>query len=378
MALTEDLPPIVTVTGTNGKGSTVCALKALSLAAGLNVGVYTSPHILSVRERIAINHSFISDEDFIAALQSVEQARHGVLLTFFEFLTLAAMSYFKTKSLDMLILEVGLGGRLDAVNIFDSRCAVVTGIGADHMDYLGDTLEDIAREKAGIFRENIPVVYGIPTLYQSLSDHALSLYCPFYQIGQAFKVAIQDKTWSYQGIEIELKDLAIGSLLPQNIAIALCVMEVLSLVKRSELSRFKKAVESMSLLGRGTKIVDCPPTWVDVAHNAQALQTGVSWLLKHQACSKFHLVFAMQSTKDLLSAVAAIKSSVLHWHIILFDNNQMANELCYRQAFLQCDVEEFSFYSSVRMLKSTHHFNKDDRILVTGSHLLVEAYMKNV
>jgi len=191
-------PTIITVAGTNGKGSSCAMLEHIYTAAGFRVGCYTSPHLLRYQERVRVNRQEISDQDLCLAFSAVEMARQEVELTYFEMGTLAAVWHFAQQALDVLVLEVGLGGRLDAVNIFDADCAIVTNIDLDHMEYLGDTREKIGLEKAGVYRAQQIAICGDRTPPQSLLDYAVSIGARVHCIQHAFEVQGHSAGWSYR------------------------------------------------------------------------------------------------------------------------------------------------------------------------------------
>lgn len=178
--------PVITVGGTNGKGSTCAFLSQIYTEAGYTVGTLTSPHLLTFNERIAINCQPVSDETIIAAFERIEAARGNISLTYFEFNTLAAVDIFRLHDVDVMILEVGLGGRLDAVNIFDTDCAITTSVDLDHQAFLGDTIEQVAHEKAGIFRANKPAICGQNPPPQSLVQHAQKIAAKLLTVQQDF------------------------------------------------------------------------------------------------------------------------------------------------------------------------------------------------
>src|SRR5262252_5898906 len=190
---------VLTVAGTNGKGSTCAILESILLAAGYKVGLYTSPHLLHYNERVRLGGAPVSDERLCAAFEAVERARGGVSLTYFEFGTLATWEIFTSVRLDALILEVGLGGRLDAVNAFDPDCAILTSVDFDHMDYLGDTREAIGREKAGIFRAGKPAIVAEPDPPRSVLDRAAEIGADLQLIGRDFGFLPQGPQWLHWG-----------------------------------------------------------------------------------------------------------------------------------------------------------------------------------
>lgn len=245
--------PVVTVGGTNGKGSVVAHLDSLLCNAGLTAGVFTSPHVLRYNERIKVGGIEAADAELVAAFERIEQARGGITLTYFEYNTLAALSVFAARAVDIAILEVGLGGRLDATNIIDASVAVVCSIGFDHRDYLGETLEHIGREKAGIFRAGRPAVLGSP-------DMPASVFAAIAAIGAQPMVAERDFRWnvradghwSYRGPQFVLDDLPpsslAGAIQYRNAATAIAAIEALFENRAPSLTLPREAGEGRELL----------------------------------------------------------------------------------------------------------------------------------
>lgn len=216
--------PVITVGGTNGKGSTCAFLETILVRAGYKVGCHTSPHLLTFNERARVNGEAVADDALLPHFEAVEAARTSlpepVSLTYFEFTTLAILHLFASRGLDAVILEVGLGGRLDAVNIVDTDCAIVTSIDIDHTEYLGDTREQIAFEKAGIFRPGKPAICGDPAAPQTLIDHAEAIGADLWLVGRDFRYAPQPdaerQQWSYIGREKRYPSLAYPALRGAN------------------------------------------------------------------------------------------------------------------------------------------------------------------
>lgn len=192
-------PLVITVAGTNGKGSTCAMLDAILRAAGYRVGLYTSPHLQRYNERVRICGRDADDAQLCDAFAAVEQARGDVALTYFEYGTLAAWHLFRQAALDVVILEVGMGGRLDAVNVFEPDCSVVTGVALDHMEFLGDTIEAIAFEKAGIYRAGKPAIYGSPQVPESLRAHAEAIGADLWLQGRDFRFGGDRQQWQFAG-----------------------------------------------------------------------------------------------------------------------------------------------------------------------------------
>ncbi len=367
--------PVITVAGTNGKGSTVTTLTAIYQAAGYQVGTYTSPHISYFNERIALNGQMVSDELLIDAFHFIEQirAQTGISLTYFEFTTLAAFYIFQQAKLDIVILEVGLGGRLDAVNLIDADVAVVTSIGIDHVDWLGDTREAISLEKAGIFRANKPAVYGELNPPQPLVDHAQQLATPLYVKGRDFSFSsLEDETWSWQGMGKSHRTLAKPMLAVDNVATALAATSLAPLMLTEE--SIQKGIKSARLSGRaecflhnGTQII------MDVAHNPH----GAAFFMQQLSAGhgKTFAVFAMLADKDIAGTVAACLGRIDQWFVSGLDvpRGALANSIV---PLLQDNgMYVGGIYHSVAaaMRAACQTAQTGDRILVFGSFYTVAA-----
>jgi dihydrofolate synthase/folylpolyglutamate synthase len=268
--------PVITVGGTNGKGSTVAHLDALLRASGARTGVFTSPHFLRYNERIQVDGAQATDAELVAAFERIEQARGSTTLTFFEFNALAALLIFAERAVDVAILEVGLGGRLDAVNLVDADVGIVCSVGFDHRDYLGDTLELIGAEKAGIFRAGRPAVLGTAQMPSSVYAAIASLNARPVVARKdfSFQVDVETLKWSYKGLRLELQDLP-PSALPgyiqyDNAATALAALEALGGVELNE-SVVRSALGLVRLPGRfQIAQVDSVEWILDIAHNEPA------------------------------------------------------------------------------------------------------------
>ncbi len=207
LGLRQQTGHVITVGGTNGKGSTCALLREILEQAGYSVGTYSSPHLVRYNERVTLNGSPVDDSDFCQAFGAIERARGEVSLSYFEFGTLAALWLFKKFSPDVILLEVGLGGRLDATNIVDSKVAAITSIALDHCDWLGDSLESIGFEKAGIFRKGAPAISGEPNPPESIAQTAKSCEALLLQRGAEFDCECFERSWSYRGPDWQLSDL---------------------------------------------------------------------------------------------------------------------------------------------------------------------------
>ena len=267
---------VILVGGTNGKGSSVELLRAL-LSGNRIVGTYTSPHVIRYNERIAVNGDAATDREIVGAFQRVEAARGDVPLTYFEFGTLAALAVFETANVDTAILEVGLGGRLDAVNVVDPDASLITNVSLDHCDWLGCDVESIGHEKAGIMRAGRPVVFADTDIPASVVAHAEDIGARLIRAGRDFSwTPEQGGRWTWRGRDLQLRDLVVPSLRGpmqlQNAAGALALVEALGLEQELDTERVNRALTSLRLPGR-MQTIEREQEWLfDVAHNPAAAE----------------------------------------------------------------------------------------------------------
>jgi dihydrofolate synthase/folylpolyglutamate synthase len=262
------------VAGTNGKGSCVATLDEILQAAGLRVGTYTSPHLVHYNERIKVNGVPATDHELVRSFEAIETARRGIELTFFEYGTLAALAHFSAQDCDAWVLEVGLGGRLDAVNIIDGDFSAITTVALDHQDWLGDSVAAIGVEKAGVYRAGQPAFYGSRDMPGSVREYAQKLGCQLIMPGAGYDFVIGSDSWRWKGAELELEQLPLppggGSELVANISLALAMVEQCDSGLLGNPATIRSLVAQFQLPGR-FQIVHREHEWVlDVAHNAQA------------------------------------------------------------------------------------------------------------
>ncbi len=328
MGLVRPAPYVVTVAGTNGKGSTVAMLASICHAAGYRVGTYTSPHILRYNERIRILETEVTDEALCESFARIDAARGELSLSYFEFSTLAGLLLLEEAALDIAVLEVGLGGRLDAVNIVDADLAIVTSIGLDHTDWLGDTRELIGYEKAGIFRPGKPVLCGDVDPPASLLAHAASLRAPVQTLGRDYGFSTSGDTWSWwmrksSGEEIELDRLPHPGLDLSNAATVIAALQTLP--RPLPRDALEQGLRHPGILGRFQSLLDLTTgnsVIVDVAHNGHAAAVLAQKLrtLKEQGgqgCA-VRVILAMMKDKDHIAFHAALESEVDFWYIAAF------------------------------------------------------------
>lgn len=308
---------VITVAGTNGKGSTCRVLEKMLLAQGYSVGVYSSPHLIDYRERVRINDVLPQANEFCEAFTQIEAARGDTSLTYFEFGTLAAIMLMLAHQCQFMILEVGLGGRLDATNIVTPDMAVITTIDLDHQDWLGDTREKIALEKAGIVRPSASVIIGDLSPPQSLIDKMAELNAKVTWRDQQFSHSEQADAWTFTFADREAFSQLIKPSLPlQNVATALATL--IELDKLPAPNQLNDILKQCHLGGRFQHVADEPLTYVDVAHNPQStayLATRIERCVKQHNITKVRAVVAMLKDKEIALALAPLKAQIDEWYI---------------------------------------------------------------
>ncbi|MDP3421316.1 MAG: bifunctional tetrahydrofolate synthase/dihydrofolate synthase [Thiobacillus sp.] len=309
--------PLLIVGGTNGKGSTCAYLEAILSAAGYKTGLYTSPHLLRYNERVRIAGAEASDAELVAAFEKIDAARGDISLTYFEFGTLGAMLQFVDAGVDVAILEVGLGGRLDAVNVFDADAAIVTSVDLDHMDYLGDTRELIGFEKAGIYRVGRPALCADPDPPASLLAHARDICADLRCFGLDFSVEQMGDRWTFHGRASHWPKLPLpamaGAIQLRNAAGALAVLDaVRERLPVSEVA-IQQGLAAVRLPGRFQRIAQAPEIIVDVAHNPEAARALAATLRAQPAAGRTLAVVGMLADKDAAGVLAALAGEIDAW-----------------------------------------------------------------
>jgi dihydrofolate synthase/folylpolyglutamate synthase len=311
--------PVITVGGTNGKGSACMMLEAMLRAGGYATGCYTSPHLLRYNERVRIAGREADDEALAAAFAAVDAAREGVTLTYFEFGTLAAMWLFLQAGVDCAILEVGLGGRLDAVNVFDADCALVMSVAFDHMDYLGTTREEIGYEKAGIFRAGRPAICADPDPPQSLRRHAAEIGAPLLVRGVDFGFDAERTQWRYRGPHGARHGLPYPVLrgTHQLANASACLTALDSLRERLPVTMddIRVGLLQAEMPARFQVLPGRPAVILDVAHNPAAATVLADNLAQMGRSGRTLAVFAMLRDKDIAGVIAAVQSRIDHWFV---------------------------------------------------------------
>ncbi|QHB17793.1 bifunctional tetrahydrofolate synthase/dihydrofolate synthase [Mannheimia pernigra] len=385
--LLNPAPYVITVAGTNGKGSTCRLLEVTLLKAGFRVGVYSSPHLIHYNERVRINGEVLVDDDHVRAFAKINEKKTASL-TYFEFSTLSAFELFKQHKLDIVILEVGLGGRLDATNIVDPNLAIITSIDIDHVTFLGDNREDIGREKAGIFRENIPVIIGEPDCPNSIKEIAKSLSCHAFYRYKDWQFDIKNNLFHWTSKEKSFKDLPLPLIPIPNAGTALAALMQLPFDISEQI--ISEAFAETQMTGRfqilthkdfaqfsGEKPL--AKVIVDVGHNPHAaryLSDKLSVL--KQSNEKIYAVFSALEDKDLSGIVKPLGNLIDEWHCAGLDCwrgqsgetvlNKLVNVLPNSTAFSYETVAQ----ASLTLFKKA---TAQDIVLVFGSFHTVADFM---
>ena len=366
---------VITVAGTNGKGSTCRFMEMALLKLGYSVGVYSSPHLNDYRERVRINGISPNEDAFCQAFQAIERARGDESLTYFEFGTLAALSMLQQQAPDFMILEVGLGGRLDATNIIDTDLAVITSIGIDHQEYLGDTRESVASEKSGIFRTDIPIVIGEAEPPEVLLSEARSKTSQVMLKGRDFKHYTDDKgsidQWSWTMADLRLNDLPKSKLFVENISTAMAALHALGVF--SDLCNkglLNELISNTSLPGRMQVIKNAPLWVVDVGHNPQAAELLTRYL-KEAEFENLYIILGMMKDKAIAKTLRSFNHFGAYWFPVTLSSARAATAADLGQYLgLQKVVGEFDSVQSAVESVQQRATNKD-AVLVFGSFVTV-------
>ena len=394
-------PAVITVGGTNGKGSTVAFLEAMLLAGGMRVGAYASPHILRYNERVRVHGAEAQDAALIDAFERVEAARGDTTLTYFEFGTLAAFDIFARSNLDVALLEVGLGGRLDAVNIVDADCAVVVTVDLDHMEYLGPDREAIGREKAGIFRAGKPAIIGETDPPQSLLAHARAIVARAEVLGRDFgwEPQVDTLAWWHRdpaqaryvapaegSPDVALRgELALeGAFQYRNAATAIAALHALGDRVRWDAGALEKsqaAAPAPLLAGRLQHLAAHPDLVVDVGHNPQAARELARWLDRHPVAGATRAVFGALADKDIEGVVAALGARIDHWYLAGLDDESPRGETIARLAQRVRAVLPGATCSEhpdipAALAAARAEASADDRIIAFGSFHVVAPVLR--
>lgn len=382
LALSQTFP-IITVAGTNGKGSTSAMLEAILRAGGYRVGCYTSPHLEQFNERVRVNLEPATDDVLIEAFLRIERARGEIPLTYFEFATLAAMSIFCEAKVDAVVLEVGLGGRLDAVNAFDADCAVVTSIAMDHMDYLGDTREQIGFEKAGIFRAGRPAICADPDAPASLREHGRNVGARLQCIGTEFRCIAEQGQWRFEGHRGTRTGLPYpalrGAYQLRNASAALAALDELREQLPLTMNDIRAGLVTVELPGRFQVLPSRPLVILDVAHNPHAAANLAVNLKAMPRLGKTFAVFGMLADKDIHGVIGEVKGEIDEWLIAGIRERRGASAERIQSELARHGLACASFAAIVDAFdEGRRRASDNDRILAFGSFHTVGDVLRHL
>ncbi len=372
--------PVITIAGTNGKGSCVAFLEAIYRAQGYRTGAYTSPHLLHFSERVRINGEEVPETAWQRVFAQVEQARGKTPLTFFEFTTLAALLLFKFDALDVLLLEVGLGGRLDAVNLLDPDVAVITTVGLDHQDWLGDTREAIGREKAGIFRAHAPAICGDPDPPDSVIATAAAVGAAFYGVDRDFfgRLNPDGRVWQWQCGAGSYHDLPVPLLPWQNAVTALMAIQCLAGRLPVTHQAIVQGLQIANLPGRFQRVSDPVSSIYDVAHNPQSAELLAQRLSQLPRSGKVRAVVSILGDKDIRSTLQPLLPLIDVWYIGGLNTPRGVKAEIIVNHLRDLGVEQYYSAETVILAHqmALKECEKEDQLLVFGSFHTVAAVLE--
>ncbi|MDF7670031.1 bifunctional tetrahydrofolate synthase/dihydrofolate synthase [Orbaceae bacterium ESL0721] len=381
--LLQPAPYLFTVAGTNGKGTTCRTIEMILLAAGYRVGVYSSPHLIRFTERVRINNQESTEQETVESFVAIERQRGDISLSYFEYGTLSALYQFKKAKLDVVILEVGLGGRLDATNIVDENVAVITSIGIDHIEYLGNTRESIGREKAGIFKKSAIAVVGEPDMPKSISMTATEVGCPLYAVNRDWSYItnhLNPKEWSFFAANREFDQLPKPHLPLANAATALAALTYSALDIPP--TAINVGLAKASLPGRLQKIAENPLILLDVAHNPHAaayLQTQLEQLkLEQKEGGKLRFVIGMLKDKDIAATLDQLQGDA--WYCASLYGERGCDAAILVELLQKQGVTHIQSFSDVQaaLSKAKLDAQPEDMIVVLGSFHTISPILVNL
>ena len=374
---------VISVAGTNGKGSSIIMLDRILRNAGYKIGRYTSPHLLRYNERICINGNEATDTELCESFDRIDRARGDISLTYFEFGTLAALDLFRQHSVQLAILEVGLGGRLDAVNILDADISLITSIDIDHQEWLGNNRESIGREKAGIFRNLAPAICSEPNPPQSLLDCSEALGTPISILGSDYQFNLINDTWSWSTKDTRIERLPrpmkYCDFQIQNASGVLMLLAKIQDEYPVSTENIKQGLSSFRLEGRFQIIPGAIPKILDVAHNRESIKALVDNLKVIPCYGKTHIILGMLKDKDHQRVIKELIEITDTWHFVSISRDRgIEAKILTSKLKALGRLENISEYSNVEeALDKIHKLSMpDDRIIITGSFYTVGAAIR--
>ncbi len=405
--------PIITVAGTNGKGSTVAFLDSILRAEGYKTGAYTSPHLINYNERIVLNGEQADDATIIQAFEAIDEARHtikddtgelvDISLTYFEFSTLAAMFIYQQQNVDVAVLEVGLGGRLDAANLWDASLAIITSIGVDHIDWLGDDRDIIAIEKSGIMRKDTPAICGDTNPPSTIATEARRIGAQLQQINSEFSFiptnalskGKTNKSWQWKSQEVTL-DLQLprmpGEFQLNNAASAIAGLFSIKSLLPVSLNAINTGLKDAQVIGR-LQVIQTQPEWlIDVAHNPHAAKQLAKYIQENPVNGRTYALFSMLRDKDINEVLNIMDSVIDEWHIVATKGSRGLSLDELKQHFSQQNIKKnternlqlntltqvISYDSFSDACDALKNMAKDeDRVVAFGSFLVISEILDN-
>ena len=384
LKIDQPIPKVITVAGTNGKGSTVSILESILYESDYKVGSYTSPHLLNFNERIKIDKVPVKTNSICDAFESIEETRGNITLTYFEFSTLAALIIFSKSNLDVIILEVGLGGRLDAVNIINPDISIITNIGLDHTDILGDDIEQIAYEKAGVMRKNKSTVIGYKNVHNSILAEGENINSKISKIDEHYHAEVRDDdSWVFKnsdGIKINCENPGIkGDIQIKNAAAAIQAIHLCDGLEQKK-KKVLIGLKNAKIIGRFQIFETKPTVILDVAHNPQSIDILKDNLKKYFPNKKFHAVFGVLKDKDVDEILIKLKGVFDSWHISESKNERALRitELKDKKFFT---LEKPSIYGNINKAfdGAIENIKKEEEIIVVfGSNYTVAPILSKL
>jgi len=366
-------PVVFTVAGTNGKGTTCRTLETVLMAAGYRVGVFSSPHLVRYTERVRIQGEELAESAHTTSFAAIEAGRGDTTLTYFEYGTLSALWLFAEAQLDVVILEVGLGGRLDATNIVDADVAVVTSIALDHTDWLGPDRESIGREKAGVFRARKPAVVGEPDMPHTIADVAAEKGAQLLQRDRDWSYSVTDDSWSFRDAHGTVEQLPLPQVPLPNAATALAALRASPLNVDEAIIR--RSLHQAMLPGRFQTVAESPRVILDVAHNPHAAGYLAGRLAEVPRNGKVHAVVGMLHDKDIAGTLACLSPQVDYWYCAPLDGPRGATA-----EQLMVHLEGAQAFGSVELAwrQALQQATEQDIVLVCGSFHTVAQVMETM
>lgn len=373
-------PHVITVAGTNGKGSSVAMLVSILGAAGYQVGSYTSPHILRFNERIQLNAQSVTDQQIVAAFDAIEKSRQGIKLTYFEFATLAALLIFKQHDLDVVVLEVGLGGRLDAVNIVDAQACLLTAIDVDHVEWLGSDREKIGFEKAGVMRPSGLAVCSDLNPPDSVINHAEALQVDLKVLGRDFSFVANTESWQFhaqqRSLNLPRPNLA-GEFQLQNAAGVVALLESQTALQ-IESSAYTDGLKQVIHPGRLQTLMLNHQAWLfDVAHNPQSVDALAKHLKSQLPTAEYLVIFSALADKDIKAMAAQIKPFATQWLLVDLQVERSASLDQLQEVLRLSGVSQAQQLVFSRMSEAVTYASQSNskRVLIYGSFVTVSQAM---